>query len=92
MFPVARPAVLDDLDWPADALDWLWAASGLTFTADDMRKCLRPAPTPNQVGAAFKAASRMKLIGMVDAKQSTTKSRNGGLIRVWQGTIEGVTK
>lgn len=87
------PAALDDLTWSDDAQDWLrlWAASGLTFTAEDMRRCFRLPPTPNMTGAAFKAACAQKLIEPIGFVESTTPSRNGAVIRVWRGVTEGVT-
>ena len=88
------PAALDDLAWSDDALDWLraWGASGLTFTAEDMRRSFRQPHNPNQTGAAFKAACALKLIEPIGFVESTTPSRNGAVIRVWRGVTEGVTK
>lgn len=91
---MSAPAALEDLDWAADAHAWMlrWAASGLTFTAEDMRRSLREPPNPNQAGAAFRAACAAKLIRPVGFVESTTPSRNGAVIRVWCGVNEGDTK
>lgn len=91
---MTTPAALEDLDWPDDAQSWLrlWAASGLVFSAEDMRLYFRPPPNPNQTGAAFKAACAAKIIRPVGAKESTTPSRNGALIRTWQGITQGERK
>ena len=89
---MTTPAALEDLAWTDDAQDWLraWGASGLTFTAEDMRRSFRPAPNPNQIGAAFKTACASKLIKPIGFVESTTPSRNGAVIRIWTGTIEGL--
>ena len=80
------PAVLQDLDWHADALAMIeaLAASGLQFSADDLRKSIRPAPQPNDVGAVFRAACTRGLITTCGFQESSTPSRKGGVIRVWQ--------
>ena len=90
---MASPAALEDLDWPADAQDWLatWAWSGLRFTADDMRTAFRSPPTPNMIGAAFRAACTAKVIRPVGFIESKAPSRNGAIIRVWIGTTENET-
>lgn len=89
---MGRAAALDDLDWGADALAWIeaYAWSGLTFTADDLRKSIREAPTPNQVGAAFRAARQLGLIRAVGFTESNTPSRKHSVNRVWVGVTEGV--
>lgn len=91
---MASPAALEDLAWTEDAQDWirLWAASGLRFTSDDMRKCFRQPPTPNMTGAAFQTARHHGLIRAVDFTESTTPSRNRAVIRVWVGVNEGDSK
>lgn len=91
---MASPAALEDTDWAADAQDWLraWAASGLTFTAEDMRRAFRPPAHPNQTGTAFKIACAAKLIEPIGFVESTTPSRNGAVIRVWRGINEGDNK
>lgn len=68
-------------------MDWLalWAASGVSFTADDLRQHFRPAPEPNQVGAVFKAACAQRLICPIGYQHSMAPSRNGAVIRVWRG-------
>jgi hypothetical protein len=90
---VASPAALEDLAWKDDAQDWLdsWAWSGLTFTAEDMRRAFRLPPHPNMTGAAFQAARHRGVIRAVGFIESTTPSRNRAVIRVWRGVTEGVT-
>lgn len=90
---MASPAALEDLDWPTDALNWLeaYAWSGLTFTADDLRKSIRAAPTPNQVGVVFRNARKLGLIRPIGFTESNTPSRKHSVIRVWIGVTEGVT-
>lgn len=90
---MTTPAALEDLDWPVDALNWIeaYAWSGLPFDADDLRRSLRAAPTPNQVGAAFRTARKLGLIKPIGFTESTTPSRKHSVIRVWRGVVEGVT-
>lgn len=91
---MSRPAALEDLTWNEDALAWLeaYAWSGLEFTADDLRRSVRAAPTPNQVGGVFRAARSLGIIKPVDFTESTTPSRNRAVIRVWVGVNEGDSK
>ena len=90
---MATPMALEDSDWTDDAQDWMrmWAASGLHFTAEDMRRAFRLPPHPNMTGAAFQTARHHGLIRAVGFTESTTPSRNRAVIRVWCGITEGVT-
>lgn len=63
-----------------------YAFLGCEFTAEDVVRVLGKPPSPNLMGAAFLVASEARLIQMTGTKRSTTKSRKGGLIRVWAGT------
>ena len=87
---MSTPAVLEDLDWPKDALNILtaYAASGLVFSSDDLRNSLRPAPNPAQVGTAFREAHRLGIIRPTGYKESSIPSRRHGVIRVWRGKQE----
>ncbi|WP_104086528.1 hypothetical protein [Arthrobacter sp. GMC3] len=89
---MASPAALEDLDWPTDALNWLeaYAWSGLDFTADDLRKSVRPAPHGNMVGGVFQAARKLGIIRPIGFTESNTPSRKHSVIRVWRGVNEGV--
>lgn len=81
-------AVIDTPEaWHADALDVIkaWAATGSPFTAEDLRQSMRPAPGDKCPGNAFQAARRAGLITSVGYKESTDRSRKGGVIRVWRG-------
>ena len=80
-----QPAALEDLDWSTDALAMIeaYAASGLTFSAEDLRDSMRPAPNPAQVGTAFREAHRLGIIRPTGYKESSTPSRRHGVIRVW---------
>lgn len=82
---MSTPVALADLDWHDDALDMIqaWAASGLSFTAEDVRRAMRPAPFPNDYGNAFQSARRLGYITSVGFKESEQPSRKGGVIRVW---------
>lgn len=84
---MTRPSALEDLDWPEDAQNIIaaWSASGMTFTADDLRKSLRPAPHSNMVGAAFLTAKNHGLIRAVGYTISGSTSRKHGVLREWQG-------
>ena len=59
-----------------------------SFTADDMRKVLRPAGHQNWPGLAFGQAKRAGLIEPINTTTSTSKSRNHGSLRVWR-RVEG---
>jgi hypothetical protein len=68
------------------------AEAGDPFSADDLIAAIGP-PDPthapnarnNAVGAAFSRARMGGLITVVGHAKSTTPTRKGGLIRVWQG-------
>ena len=60
-----------------------------TFTADHLRKVLRPAPHNNWPGLAFGQARRAGLIEPINTTTSTSKSRNHGSLKVWR-RAEGV--
>lgn len=59
------------------------------FSADDLRKVMRPAPHPNWPGLAFGAASSAGLIEKVSDTTSTTKSRKHGSLKTWRRATEG---
>lgn len=82
---MTAPAALEDTDWAADALATIigLAYAQQTFSADDLRREMRPAPHPNMVGPAFNAARTKGLIQRVGDKPSATKSRNGGRGGLW---------
>ena len=61
------------------------------FTADSLRKVLRPAPNTNWPGLAFGQARRAGLIEPINTTTSTSKSRNHGSLRVWRRKTEEVT-
>lgn len=54
------------------------------FTADTLRKVLRPAPNQYWTGIAFGQAARAGLIEKVAETTSTSKSRNHGSLKVWR--------
>lgn len=83
----AQPLALEDTTWREDAMDVVerLAKQGRRFTADDLRKELRPAPHQNMVGPVFTAAQRRGLISKVANANSRVKSRNGGHQYEWIG-------
>lgn len=84
-------AALEDADWHLDA-DLAILRLSITepqFTADDLRKVLRPAPVPHWVGLAFGRASRAGLIEPINSTTSKAKSRNSGSLRTWRRKSEG---
>lgn len=87
---MSTPIALADLDWHEDAVNMIaaYAASGLTFCADDLRRSMRPAPNPNDVGNAFAAARQRGIITATGYTESTAPSRRRGVIRVWRGNKE----
>lgn len=62
---MTTPAALEDLDWPTDALNWLeaYAWSGLEFTADDLRKSVRPHLTGTWSAAYFRPLASLASSG-----------------------------
>lgn len=83
---MTRPMPLEDIGWHDDAVNMItaYAESGLDFTAEDLRRSIRPAPNPNDYGAAFRAACQTGLIAVTGYKESSEPSRKGGLIRIWK--------
>ena len=88
---MTRAAVLEDTSWHADAVDTIaaLAETGVTLTAEDLRRLMRPAPSPNDVGAAFRAARLLGIITSTGFRESTTPSRKGGTIRTWTASTKG---
>ena len=86
-----QAAILEDNEWPIDAdlAIMRLAKTEPEFTADTLRKVLRPAPHPNWVGLAFGRARRARLIEAVNTTTSASKSRNHGSLRVWRRKSEG---
>lgn len=60
------------------------ARTGSTFTADDLRAKLGEPGDANWAGIAFASARNAKLIELDGFAASTSKSRNGGVLRVWR--------
>lgn len=80
---------LADTDWIPDAVAWIESQPiGSVLTADDLRQHFRTPPTPNAVGNAFKAALAHKAIRVTGYRLSSSPTRKGSLIRVWE-RIEG---
>ena len=84
----------DRADWFADARLAILRLSitEAEFTADDLRRVLRPAGHQNWPGIAFGQAKRAGLIEPVNTTTSKSKSRNHGSLKVWRRKIEGVTQ
>lgn len=80
-------------DCASRAIDHL-AGTGQPFTAADLGELGVPDPDhPNRIGALFSAARNAGTIRPVGYTTSPTKSRHGGVVRVWKGTqTEGVAK
>lgn len=79
-------------EWFEDARDMIeqLAAANDTFTADSLRKVLRPAPNRYWTGLAFTQAQNAGLIEWVGYVKSKTKSRKGSPVSVWRRRTEGV--
>jgi hypothetical protein len=82
-------AILDDLDWAEDALATIIGLSLALpeFTASDLRRELRPAPHPNNVGQAFSAARSLGYIEATGYQTSTNPTRKHGVLRTWRRRI-----
>jgi hypothetical protein len=76
-----------DSEWRDAAQEALaeLAASGLEFTADDLRDRVGEPMSPNALGAAIRAASAADLIRHVGYRRSRRISRHAGVIGVWKG-------
>jgi len=87
---MTQAMALEDTDWHEDAVATILglANKNLMFTADDLVREMRKPPHPNMTGAAFTAARTLGYIRSVGYQQSTTKSRNKGVIRVWTRCTE----
>lgn len=83
-----RAAVLDDLDWNADAMDALMkvAAEGKPFDAYTLTEVaeLRDPPHPNMWGIIFRQANDAGLIKPIGYHRSRRPGRSGGACRVWK--------
>lgn len=93
---MTAPMALEDTHeaWHEDAVA---AIIGLAhalplFTAEDLRREMRPAPHPNAPGRAFSAARAAGYITTEGYQTSGIRSRKNGVIRVWRRTDKGVTK
>jgi hypothetical protein len=77
----------EPVEWKdaADAAIAQLAASGVEFTADDIRAICGPPSRPNAVGSRFQAAARRGLIRMVGTRIATRPSLQSCLVRVWRG-------
>lgn len=91
-----QAAALEDWDdaWKDDAVATILALSLAhdSFSADDLRREMRPPNRPAQYGAAFTSAQKQGLIEPIESKQSTTKTRNHGRHLLWRRKVEGVGK
>lgn len=53
------------------------------FTADDVRREMRPAPHQNAPGMAFAKARNLGLIESVNSATSKSRSRKNGALKIW---------
>ena len=83
----------DRADWFADARLMILRLSITEpeFTADDLRKVLRPPASDKWPGLAFGHAARAGLIEKVSETTSKVRSRNRGSLKVWRRKTEGIT-
>lgn len=90
---MSAPAVLSidpRADWMHDAhtaIDALvvrYHRTGQTFTAEDLRRMVGEPEHCNWIGTAFRAACKRGAITQEGYTLSHTKSRRGGVIRVWK--------
>lgn len=85
---MSTPAVLEDTEWTADAVEVIerLALSGYSFTADDVRRLMRPAPHPNRYGAAFRLAKSRGIIAEVGTAWTSRPVSHGRRIIRWTGS------
>ena len=91
-----KAAALDDWDdaWKEDAVATIIALSHahVSFSADDLRREMRPPNRPAQYGAAFTSAQAQGLIESIESHKSSSKSRNYGRNLRWRRKEQGVTR
>jgi len=82
---MTQAMALADETWLEDAVATIVGLSidKAEFTADDLRKEMRPPAHPNWPGIAFGQAKRRGLIEPISTAISQAKSRNHGSLRVW---------
>lgn len=88
-----KAAVLEDNDWAEDALATIIGLSLELpeFTADDLRREMRPAPHSNAPGLAFGRARNLGFIESTNSTVSKSKSRKNGSLKTWRRRVnEGV--
>lgn len=62
------------------------AASGVEFTADEVRAVVGDPPNhPNAMGARFLSAAKSRLIERVGYKKPTRPSRHANVVAIWRG-------
>lgn len=86
-------AALEDNEWLEDAMSMIERLSITEpeFTAEDLRRVMRPAPVANWTGLAFTGAKRAGLIEPIGYQISGSPSRKNGVLRTWRRKInEGV--
>lgn len=84
---------MEDNDWAEDALATIIGLSldKDEFTADDLRREMRPAPHQNAPGLAFGRARNLGYIESINSTVSTSRSRKNGSLKIWRRKTEGVT-
>lgn len=80
----AKHAWLADADHAISALAVRCHRTDQTFTADDVHKIIGDPEHPNWWGVAFASAKRRGEIELAGYAISRSKSRNGGVLRVWR--------
>ena len=90
----AAMALDDHDDWAEDAMATIIRLSIdlPEFTADDLRREMRPAPHSNAPGLAFGRARNLGLIESVSSTVSKSKSRKNGSLKTWRRKPEGVSE
>lgn len=84
-----KAAALEDNDWAEDAMATIIGLSlnMAEFTADDLRREMRPAPHSNAPGLAFGRARNLGYIESVSSTVSKSKSRKNGSLKTWRRRI-----
>ena len=86
---MTQAMALEDDVWHEDALATIIGlAHRGQFTADDLRREMRPAPHCNHVGAAFTAARKLGYIEADGYTTSTNTTRRHGVIRTWRAAAD----
>ena len=80
-----KAEIFEDNEWVEDAIATIIgiAAAQPSFTAEDVRREMRPAPSDKMPGQAFSAARAAGHIQHIGYRRSTDRTRKNGVVSIW---------